>query len=117
MIHQRPAEIVDEEEDREKESRDAEKKEEFSGMNGEVEEEGSGEATAASEQGEQMPGHREEQERPTRVNGGTDEENGEEMDPVSNELQEAVDEEIKSQGAGSEQEEVFLLLLLSCVLA
>lgn len=117
MIHQRPAEIVDEEEDGEKESKDAEEKEEFSGMNGEIEEEGAGEATAASGQAEDMPGHGEVQGRTTRVNGGTDEENGEETDPVSNELQEAVDEETKSQGAGSEQEEVFLLLLLSCVLA
>ncbi|ELK35108.1 Doublecortin domain-containing protein 2 [Myotis davidii] len=107
-VDQRPAEIVDEEEDGEKESKDAEEKEEFSGMNGEVEEEGAGEATAASEEAEEIPGHKEEQGRTTRVNGGTDEENGEEMDPVSNELQEAVDEETKSQGAGSEQEEVDL---------
>ncbi|XP_070261745.1 doublecortin domain-containing protein 2 isoform X1 [Myotis yumanensis] len=104
-VDQRPAEIVDEEEDGEKESKDAEEKKEFSGMNGEVEGEGAGEAP---EQAEEMPGHREEQGRTTRVNGGTDEENGEEMDPVSNELQEAVDEETKSQGAGSEQEEVDL---------
>lgn len=111
-IHQRPAEIIDEEEDGEKESKGTEKKEEFTGMNGEVEEEGGGETTAASEQAE-MPGHTEEQAGPARVNGGTDEENGEELEQVNNELQEAVDEETKSPGAGNGQEEVFLLLLLT----
>ncbi|XP_053776195.1 doublecortin domain-containing protein 2 isoform X2 [Desmodus rotundus] len=105
-VDQRPAEIVDEEEDGEKESKDAEKKEEFSGGNGEVEEEGGGEATAAPEQAEEMPGPRDEQGGPVRVSGGTDEENGEELDQVNNELQEAVEEEIKSQGApDNEQEE------------
>ncbi|KAF6108188.1 doublecortin domain containing 2 [Phyllostomus discolor] len=105
-VDQRLAEIVDEEEDGEKESKDAEKKEELSGMNDEVEEEGSGEATAASEKAEEMPEHRDEQGGPERVSGGTDEENGEELDQVNNELQEAVEEKIKSQGApGNEQEE------------
>ncbi|KAM5269261.1 doublecortin domain-containing protein 2 isoform 1-T5 [Hipposideros larvatus] len=104
-VDQRPAEIVDEEEDGEKESKATEKKEEFLGMNGEVEEEGNGEATAASKQAEEMPGHGEEQAGPARVNGGTDEENGEEIDQVNDELQEAEDEEIKSAGAGSGQEE------------
>ncbi|ELK06361.1 Doublecortin domain-containing protein 2 [Pteropus alecto] len=106
-VDQRPAEIIDEEEDGEKESKGTEQKEEFTGMNGEVEEEGDGEITAASEQAE-MPGHMEEQAGPARVNGGTDEENGEELDQVNNELQEAVDEEIKSPGAGNGQEEADL---------
>lgn len=115
MIHQRPAEIVDEEEDGEKESKDAEKKEEFSGMNGEVEEEGGGEATAAPKQAEEGPGHREEQAGPARVQGGTDEENGEELDLVNNELQETVGEKITSPGAGSARDEVLLLPLLTRV--
>ncbi|XP_036092579.1 doublecortin domain-containing protein 2 isoform X2 [Rousettus aegyptiacus] len=106
-VDQRPAEIIDEEEDGEKESKGTEKKEEFTGMNGEVEEEGGRETTAASEQAE-MPGHSEEQAGPARVNGGTDEENGEELEQVNNELQEAVDEETKSPGAGNGQEEADL---------
>lgn len=104
----RPAEIVDEEEDGEKESKDAGKKEELIGMNGDVEEEGDGEAVAASEQAEEIPDQGEEQAGPARVDGITDEENGEELDQVNNELQEAVDEEIRSPGAGSGQEEADL---------
>lgn len=115
LIHQRPAEIVDEEEDGEKASKDTGKKEELIGMNGDVEEEGDGEALAASKQAEEIPDPGEEQAGPARVNGVTDEENGEELDQVNNELQEAVDEEIKSPGAGSGQEEVFLLPLLTCL--
>ena len=114
MIHQRPAEIVDEE-DREKEDKEVGQKEDFSGMNGGVEEEGGREATEAPEQAEEILDHREEQAGPAYVNRGTNEENGEELDQVNNELQEAVEEEIKSQGAGSGCEEVFLLLLLTCV--
>lgn len=110
LIHQRPAEIVDEEEDREKEYKEVEQKEDFSGMNGEVkEDEGDQEKPEGPEQAKEIPDHREEQAGSTaRVNGGTDEENGEELEQVNNELQEAVDEEIKSQGAGSGHEEVLL---------
>ncbi|KAM9740238.1 doublecortin domain-containing protein 2 [Dama dama] len=109
-VDQRPAEIVDEEEDREKENKEVEQKEDFSGMNGEVkEDEGDQEKPEAPEQAEDIPDHREEQAgSAARVNGGTDEENGEELEQVNNELQEAVDEEIKSQGAGSGHEEVDL---------
>uniref|UniRef100_A0A8C3WNY4 Doublecortin domain-containing protein 2 n=1 Tax=Catagonus wagneri TaxID=51154 RepID=A0A8C3WNY4_9CETA len=105
-IDQRPAEIVDEEEDGEKENKEVEQKEDFLGMNGDAEEEGGGEAAGAPEQEEETPDHKEEQAGPARVSGGTDEENGEELDQRSSELQEAVDEETKSQGAGSGQEEV-----------
>ncbi|XP_010841814.1 PREDICTED: doublecortin domain-containing protein 2 isoform X1 [Bison bison bison] len=109
-VDQRPAEIVDEEEDREKENKEVEQKDDFSGMNGEVkEEEGDQEEPEAAEQAEEIPDHREEQAgSAARVNGGTDEENGEELAQVNNELQEAVEEEIKSQGAGSEHEEADL---------
>ncbi|XP_065768461.1 doublecortin domain-containing protein 2 isoform X2 [Muntiacus reevesi] len=109
-VDQRPAEIVDEEEDREKENKEVEQKEDFSGMNGEVkEDEGDQEKPEAPEQAEEIPDHREEQAgSAARVNGGTDEENGEELEQVNNELQEAVDEEIKSQGAGSGHEEADL---------
>ncbi|XP_019800537.1 doublecortin domain-containing protein 2 [Tursiops truncatus] len=106
-LDQRPAEIVDEE-DREKENKEVGQKEDFSGMNGGVEEEGDGEATEAPEQAEEILDHREEQAGPARVSRGTNEENGEELDQVNNELQEAVDEEIKSQGAGSGCEEADL---------
>ncbi|XP_030737042.1 doublecortin domain-containing protein 2 [Globicephala melas] len=106
-LDQRPAEIVDEE-DREKENKEVGQKEDFSGMNGGVEEEGGGEATEAPEQAEEILDHREEQAGPARVSRGTNEENGEELDQVNNELQEAVDEEIKSQGAGSGCEEADL---------
>ncbi|XP_070312310.1 doublecortin domain-containing protein 2 [Odocoileus virginianus] len=109
-VDQRPAEIVDEEEDREKEYKEVEQKEDFSGMNGEVkEDEGDQEKPEAPEQAEEIPDPREEQAgSAARVNGGTDEENGEELEQVNNELQEAVDEEIKSQGAGSGHEEADL---------
>ncbi|XP_038302404.1 doublecortin domain-containing protein 2 isoform X1 [Canis lupus familiaris] len=107
-VDQRPAEIVDEEEDGEKANKDAEQKEDFSGMNGEVEEGGDLEATEASEEVEEVPDHREEPAGPTRGNGGTDEENGEELDQVTTELQEAVDEDVKSQGAGTGQNEADL---------
>ncbi|XP_007197202.2 doublecortin domain-containing protein 2 [Balaenoptera acutorostrata] len=106
-VDQRPAEIVDEE-DREKEDKEVGQKEDFSGMNGGVEEEGGREATEAPEQAEEILDHREEQAGPAYVNRGTNEENGEELDQVNNELQEAVEEEIKSQGAGSGCEEADL---------
>lgn len=105
-VDQRPAEIVDEEEDGEKENKEVEQKEDFLGMNGDVEEEGGREAAGTPEQVEETPDHKEEQAGPARVSGGTDEENGEELDQPNNEVQEAVDEEVKSQGAGSGQEEV-----------
>lgn len=107
-VDQRPAEIVDEEEDGEKANKDAEQKEDFSGMNGEVEEGGEKETTDASEQVGGLPDHSEEPAAPARVNGGTNEENGEELDQVNTEPQEAVDEEVKSQGAGSGQDEADL---------
>lgn len=107
-VDQRPAEIVDEEEDGEKANKDAEQKEDFSGMNGDLEEEGGREATDAPEQVKEILDHSEEQAGPARVNGGTDEENGEELDQVNNELQLALDEERKSQGAGSGQDEADL---------
>ncbi|XP_054983468.1 doublecortin domain-containing protein 2 [Sorex araneus] len=97
-VDQRPAEIV-EEEDGEKEKKDGEQKEDFSGMNGDVEEEGGGEAP---EPAEKVPDNGEEQAGPARVNGGTNEENGEELDQVHEEQQEA---EVKSQGAGGGQDE------------
>ncbi|XP_036726489.1 doublecortin domain-containing protein 2 [Balaenoptera ricei] len=106
-VDQRPAEIVDEE-DREKEDKEVGQKEDFSGMNGGVEEEGGREAPEAPEQAEEILDHREEQAGPAHVNRGTNEENGEELDQVNNELQEAVEEEIKSQGAGSGCEEADL---------
>ncbi|EAW55440.1 doublecortin domain containing 2 [Homo sapiens] len=104
-VDQRPAEIVDEEEDGEKANKDAEQKEDFSGMNGDLEEEGGREATDAPEQVEEILDHSEQQARPARVNGGTDEENGEELQQVNNELQLVLDKERKSQGAGSGQDE------------
>ncbi|XP_045407838.1 doublecortin domain-containing protein 2 isoform X1 [Lemur catta] len=107
-VDQRPAEIVDEEEDGEKANKDAEQKEDFSGMNGDIEEEGGGEDADAPEQVEEILDHSEEQAAPARVNVGTDEENGEELDQVHNELQPAVEEERKSQGAGNEQDEAEL---------
>uniref|UniRef100_A0A452FDL8 Doublecortin domain-containing protein 2 n=1 Tax=Capra hircus TaxID=9925 RepID=A0A452FDL8_CAPHI len=109
-VDQRPAEIVDEEEDKEKENKEVEQKEDFSGMNGEVKEEGGDQQEPeAPEQAEEILDHREEQAgSAARVNGGTDEENGEELGQVNNEPQEAVEEEIKSQGAGSGHEEADL---------
>ncbi|XP_010363604.2 doublecortin domain-containing protein 2 [Rhinopithecus roxellana] len=107
-VDQRPAEIVDEEEDGEKAKKDAEQKEDFSGMNGDLEEEGGREATDAPEQVKEILDHSEEQAGPARVNGGTDEENGEVLDQVNNELQLALEKERKSQGAGSGQDEADL---------
>ncbi|XP_029801117.1 doublecortin domain-containing protein 2 [Suricata suricatta] len=107
-VDQRPAEIVDEEEDGEKAKKEAEQKEDFSGVNGQVEEGAGGEAADAPEEVEEAPDHSEGQAGPARSNGGTDEENGEELDQVNKELQDAVDEEVKSQGAGSGQDEADL---------
>ncbi|VCW67201.1 unnamed protein product [Gulo gulo] len=107
-VDQRPAEIVDEEEGGGKASKDAEQEGDFSGMNGAVEEGGETEAPGASEQVEGVAGHSEEQAAPARLNGGTDEENGEELDQVNPEPQEAPEEEVKSQGAGGAQDEADL---------
>ncbi|EPY83139.1 hypothetical protein CB1_000595065 [Camelus ferus] len=105
-VYERPAEIVDEEEDGEKENKEVKQKEDFSGLNGEVEEEGGREAAGdAPGQVEETSHPRAEQAGPARGSGGTDEENGEELDQVNNELQEAVDEEGQSQGTGSGPEE------------
>lgn len=108
---------MDEEEDGGKATKDAEQKADFSGMNGAVEGGGEEGAPGASEQAEGVPGHSEEQAAPARGNGGTDEENGEELDQVNPEPQEAVEEDVKSQGAGGAQGEVLLLLVLTCVRA
>ncbi|XP_032103519.1 doublecortin domain-containing protein 2 [Sapajus apella] len=107
-VDQRPAEIVDEEEDGEKANKDAEQNEDFSGMNGDLEEEGGGEAADAPQQVGEALGHSEERAGPARVSGVTDEENGEELDQVNNELQLALDEERTSQGVGSGQDEADL---------
>ncbi|KAK2112853.1 hypothetical protein P7K49_007119 [Saguinus oedipus] len=108
----RPAEIVDEEEDGEKANKDAEQNEGFSGMNGDLEEKGGGEATDAPQQVEEILDHSEERAGPARVNGVTDEENGEELDQVNTELQLALDKERTSQGDGSGQDEPVLLRLI-----
>ncbi|XP_003788382.1 doublecortin domain-containing protein 2 [Otolemur garnettii] len=107
-VDQRPAEMVDEEEDGEKTHKDTEQKDGFSGMNGDIEDEGGKEAPAAPEQAVQTLDPSGEQAAPARVNVGTDEENGEELDQADNELQPAVEEERESQGAGSGQEEAEL---------
>ncbi|XP_006860845.1 PREDICTED: doublecortin domain-containing protein 2 [Chrysochloris asiatica] len=106
-VDQRPAEIVDEEEDGEKENKDTEQKD-FSGMNGVVEDEGGQEATGDSEPARETSDHSEGQAGPARVNGGTNEENGEELDQVNDEPQPEVNEETKSQGAGNAQDEADL---------
>ncbi|XP_030170603.1 doublecortin domain-containing protein 2 isoform X3 [Lynx canadensis] len=107
-VDQRPAEIVGEEEDGEKANKEAEQKEDFSGVNGQVEEGGGGEAADAPEEVKEVPDPGEGQAGPSRNNGGTDEENGEELDQVNTELQDTVDEEVKSEGAGSGQDEADL---------
>ncbi|XP_012313943.2 doublecortin domain-containing protein 2 [Aotus nancymaae] len=107
-VDQRLAEIVDEEEDGEKANKVAERNKDFSGMNGDLEEEGGGKATDAPQQVEEILDHSEERAGPGRVNGVTDEENGEELDQVNNELQLALDEEGTSQGDGSGQDEADL---------
>ncbi|XP_003416490.1 doublecortin domain-containing protein 2 [Loxodonta africana] len=107
-VDQRPAEIVDEEEDGEKENKDTEQNG-FSGMNGEVDDEEVQEATDDPEQARETLDHSEEEQAgPACVNGGTDEENGEELDQVNNEPQPEVDEERKSQGVSSGEDETEL---------
>lgn len=87
-------------------------KENFAGMNGDVEGDGEKQATDVPGQVEEIPDTSEEQAAPARVSGGTDEENGEELEPVSSEPQPAAGEEGKAQGAGNGHEEVFLFLCL-----
>jgi hypothetical protein len=114
LLLKRPAEIVDEEEDGEKTSKDANQKEDFSAMNGETEDRGGSKAAGTSEQEEGIPDHGEKKASPSRVNGGTDEENGEELDQVAEELQSTEDEKGKAEGDNSGQDEV-LLLFLACL--
>ncbi|XP_040823521.1 doublecortin domain-containing protein 2 [Ochotona curzoniae] len=104
-VDQRPAEIVDEEEDGEKMTKEEGQKEDFAGMNGDVEGDGEKQATDVPGQVEEIPDTSEEQAAPARVSGGTDEENGEELEPVSSEPQPAAGEEGKAQGAGNGHEE------------
>ncbi|XP_023555757.1 doublecortin domain-containing protein 2-like [Octodon degus] len=100
-VDQRPAEIVDEEEDVEKVDTDAEQKEDPSrGNDGAAEEGGKG--------APDLPEHSEEVASPARANGGTDEENGEELGQTNSELQPAAGEEHRSPGAGSRQDEADL---------
>lgn len=82
-------------------------------MNGETEDGGSSEATDAPKQEEGIPDHAEKKASPSRVNGTTDEENGEELDQVTEELQPTVDEEGKAEGDNSGQDKVLLLFWLA----
>ncbi|KAM5299351.1 doublecortin domain-containing protein 2 [Ctenodactylus gundi] len=110
-VDQRPAEIVDEEEEGEKANTAAEQEGDLSGVDGRAEEggaeEGGGpEAADAPEQAQEVRDPHEEKAGPTRVNGGTDEENGEELDQVHSQLQPGGGEDRKSPGAVGEPTEV-----------
>ncbi|GAB1298022.1 Doublecortin domain-containing protein 2 [Apodemus speciosus] len=107
-VDQRPAEIVDEEEDGEKTSKDANQKEDFSAMNGETEDRGGSKAADAPEEEEGTSDHGEKKASPSRVNGGTDKENGEELDQVTEELKPAVEEKGTAEGDNSGQDEAGL---------
>lgn len=107
-VDQRPAEIVDEEEDGEKTSKDANQKEDFSAMNGETEDRGGSKAADAPEEEEGASDHGEKKASPSRVNGGTDEENGEELDQVTEELQPTAEEKGTAEGDNSGQDEAGL---------
>uniref|UniRef100_A0A8I5YBZ0 Doublecortin domain-containing protein 2 n=1 Tax=Rattus norvegicus TaxID=10116 RepID=A0A8I5YBZ0_RAT len=107
-VDQRPAEIVDEEEDGEKTSKDANQKDDFSAMNGEAEDRAGSKVADAPEEEEGIPDQGEKKASPSRVNGGTDEENGEELDQVTEELQPTVDEKGKAEGDNSAQDEAGL---------
>lgn len=107
-VDQRPAEIVDEEEDGEKTSKDANQKEDFSAMNGEAEDRAGSKVADAPEEEEGIPDQGVKKASPSRVNGGTDEENGEELDQVAEELQPTVDEKGKAEGDDSAQDEAGL---------
>ncbi|XP_003468814.2 doublecortin domain-containing protein 2 [Cavia porcellus] len=100
-VDQRPAEIVDEEEDGEKADVDAEQKEHPSRVSDGAADEGGRDAP-------DTPEHHEEEASPVHVNGGTDEENGEELGHIKSELQPAVNEEQKSPGPDSGQDEAGL---------
>lgn len=100
--------MVDEEEDGQKENKDAEQKEGFSGTSGGVEEEGSGEVKDDSKQAPETPGPQAAQAGPARVSRGTDEENGEELEQVTSEPQEAAGGDAEARAAGSEQDEADL---------
>lgn len=113
LLYKRPAEIVDEEEDGEKTNKDVKQKEDFSAMNGNAEDGEVSEADAPKRE-EEIPDHGEEKASSSRVNGVTDEENGEELDQVTEELQPAVDEEGKTEGDNSGQDEVLVLFWLAC---
>lgn len=108
LLFKRPAEIVDEEEDGEKTSKDANQKEDFSAMNGETEDRGGSKAADAPEEEEGASDHGEKKASPSRVNGGTDEENGEELDQVTEELQPTAEEKGTAEGDNSGQDEVRL---------
>lgn len=114
LLLKRPAEIVDEEEDGEKTSKDANQKEDFSAMNGETEDRAGSKAADAPEQEEGIPDPEQKKASPSRVNGGTDKENGEELDQVTEELQPTANEEGKAEVDNSGQDEV-LLLFLACL--
>ncbi|KAH0506780.1 Doublecortin domain-containing protein 2 [Microtus ochrogaster] len=107
-VDQRPAEIVDEEEDGEKTNKDVKQKEDFSAVNGETEDGGDSEAADGPKQEDEIPDHGEKKASPSRVNGATDEENGEDLDQVTEELQPTVDEEGKAEGENSGQDEADL---------
>ncbi|XP_073080181.1 doublecortin domain-containing protein 2 [Manis javanica] len=107
-VDQRPAEMVDEEEDGQKENKDAEQKEGSSGTSGGVEEEGSAEVKDDSKQAPETPGPRAAQAGPARVSRGTDEENGEELEQLPAEPPEAAGGEAEARAAGSEQDEADL---------
>lgn len=100
--------MVDEEEDRQKENKDAEQKEGSSGTSGGVEEEGSAEVKDDSKQAPETPGPRAAQAGPARVSRGTDEENGEELEQLPAEPPEAAGGEAEARAAGSEQDEADL---------
>lgn len=108
--------MVDEEEDGQKENKDAEQKEGSSGTSGGVEEEGSGEVKDDSKQAPETPGSRAAQAGPARVSRGTDEENGEKLEQLTTEPREAAGGEAEARAAGSEQDEVFVWLVLSALL-
>lgn len=115
LLCKRPAEIVDEEEDGEKTNKDAKQKEDFSAMNGETEAGGDSGAADGPEQEDGIPARGEKKAAsPSRVNGATDEENGEELDQVTEELQSAVDEEGKAEGDSGGHDEVLLVFWLPC---
>ncbi|EDL86486.1 doublecortin domain containing 2 (predicted), isoform CRA_a [Rattus norvegicus] len=77
-------------------------------MNGEAEDRAGSKVADAPEEEEGIPDQGEKKASPSRVNGGTDEENGEELDQVTEELQPTVDEKGKAEGDNSAQDEAGL---------